>query len=133
MPFLETKDYLHNIDLKPKSIYIVHERLERLLPLHSHSKHQLTYVEGGIAYIHAKGKSYLIPARHYVWIPTGVDHYLRVRSSATVTRNLYFYVENDYRPRISNGHFTDYARFRLANRVTDLFGIDSKDAGTNVA
>jgi len=95
MPFVETKDYLHNIDLKPKSIYIVHERLERLLPLHSHSKHQLTYVEGGIAYIHAKGKSYLIPARHYVWIPTGVDHYLRVRSSATVTRNLYFYVENE--------------------------------------
>ena len=98
MPVLDTREYLQNIDLKSKSVYIVHERLERLLPLHSHSKHQLTYVEGGVAYIHTAAKSYIIPARHYVWIPKGTDHYLRVRSSATVTRNLYFYVEKDESP-----------------------------------
>jgi len=98
MPILDTKEYLENIDLKPKSVYIVHEKLERLLPLHAHSKHQLTYVEGGVAYIHVEDKSYIIPARHYVWIPKGLAHFLKVRNSSTATRNLYFYTENEQDP-----------------------------------
>jgi AraC-like DNA-binding protein len=95
MPIIETKEYLENIDVKPKSVYVVHEKLERLLPLHAHSKHQFTYVEGGVAYIHVEDKSYIIPARHYVWIPKGVDHFLKVRNAATLTRNLYFSFENE--------------------------------------
>lgn len=95
MPLTDTTDYLKNIDLKPKSIYVVHEKLERSLPVHSHIKGQLTYVEGGVAYIYIKNKTYIIPARHYVWIPKGQEHFLKVRHSATVTRSLYFYTEDD--------------------------------------
>ncbi|WP_111636423.1 helix-turn-helix domain-containing protein [Pedobacter cryoconitis] len=96
MPLLDTAAYLKNIDFKPKSIFIVHEKLERSLPKHSHAKGQLTYVEGGIAYIHIQNKTYIIPARHYVWIPGGMEHYLNVRNAATVTHNLYFYTQGDH-------------------------------------
>lgn len=98
MPFLETEEYLHNIDRHPKSVYVVHEKLERHLPLHAHTKNQLTYVEGGVAYVHVEDKSYVIPARHYVWIPKGLAHFLTVRNSATATRNLYFSSENEQDP-----------------------------------
>lgn len=43
--------------------------------------------------------------------------------------HFYFYVEDDYRPRIAKGHFTDYARFQLSNRVTELFGVPAADPG----
>jgi AraC-like DNA-binding protein len=92
----EIEDYLHAIELKPKSIYVVHEKMERRLPLHMHTKSQLTYVDGGIAYVYTENKTYFIPARHYVWIPKGLPHYLKVRNSATITRNLYFYTEDDF-------------------------------------
>jgi AraC-like DNA-binding protein len=95
MPVIDTAEYLQKIDLKPKSVYVVHEKVERLLPLHAHSKHQLTYVEGGVAYIHISNKTYIIPARHYVWIPRGVEHFLKVRNSSTATRNLYFHCEDE--------------------------------------
>jgi len=92
----DTDTYLKVIDSKPKSIFIVHEKLERSLPVHSHTKGQLTYVEGGIAYIFTDDKTYIIPARHYVWIPSGLEHYLNVRNAATITHNLYFYTANDH-------------------------------------
>lgn len=92
---LDTEEYLTRIDVKPESVFVVHEKLERHLPLHVHTKGQLTYVEGGIAYIHIENKTYIIPARHYVWIPKGLEHFLKVRTSATVTRNLYFYTYDD--------------------------------------
>lgn len=93
----EIERYLHAIELQPKSIYIVQEKMERHLPLHTHSKNQLTYIEGGIAYIFTAEKTYFIPARHYVWIPRGLPHFLKVRTSATITRNLYFYTEDDHK------------------------------------
>ena len=95
MSFLTTKEYLHEIDVKPKSVYVVHEKLERKLPLHNHTKGQLTYVEGGMAYIYTENITYIIPARHYVWVPKGLNHFLTVRNAATLTRNLYFYTEDD--------------------------------------
>jgi len=95
---LNTKEYLDNIELNPEGIFIVHEKLERQLPLHTHSKDQLTYVEGGIAYIYMESKTYVIPARHYVWIPKGLEHFLKVRNAATVTRNLYFHTDKDDLP-----------------------------------
>jgi AraC-like DNA-binding protein len=99
MPRPSTQEYLYNIDLNPKSVYVVHEKLERLLPLHAHQKGQLTYVEGGMAYIYMENKTYIIPARHYVWVPPGLQHFLKVRNAATITRNLYFYThENNQDP-----------------------------------
>lgn len=87
---IDSEEYLRRIEEQPKSIYVMHEKVERLLPLHSHTKNQLTYVEGGIAYIYMLNKTYIIPARHYVWIPARLEHFLKVRNSATQTRNIYF-------------------------------------------
>ena len=91
----ETEEYLLKIDLHSDSVLVVHEKLERLLPIHSHTKGQLTYVDGGMAYIHVENKTYIIPARHYVWIPKGLEHFVKVRNSATVTINIYFYTYDD--------------------------------------
>eukprot|EP01133_Synstelium_polycarpum_P014668 gene14668-17345_t len=91
MNLLQTEEYLHAIDSNPDSIYVLHEKIERKLPAHAHVKGQLTYVQGGIAYIHTKNISYIIPARHYIWVPSGLEHYLEVRHQATVTRNIYYY------------------------------------------
>lgn len=95
MQNFDVQTYLDNIDLDPESVFVMHEKVERRLPLHSHQKNQLTYVEGGIAYIYMENKTYIIPARHYVWIPKGLEHFLKVRNAQTITRNLYFYTNDD--------------------------------------
>lgn len=92
---LNASEYLDAIDAQPNGVYVVHERIERKLPFHVHRKGQFTYVQGGIAYIYIENIKYVIPARHYVWIPRGLAHYLEVRHSVTITRNLYFYSNDD--------------------------------------
>jgi AraC-like DNA-binding protein len=86
---------LPEIDRQPRAVFVMHEKSEKLIPLHSHTKGQLSYVEGGIAYITIDYKTYVVPARHYFWIPKGVPHILRIGYSATVLRSLYFYAHND--------------------------------------
>lgn len=86
---------LPEIDTQPKAVFVMHEKSEKLIPLHSHTKGQLSYVEGGIAYITIDYKTYVVPARHYFWIPAGIPHILRIGYSATVLRSLYFYAHND--------------------------------------
>ena len=89
----QTQEYLELVDQEPESIYVLHEKVERRLTEHSHRKGQLTYVQGGIAYITVKNVSYIIPARHYVWLPAGISHYLQVRNPGTVTRSIYYYID----------------------------------------
>lgn len=86
---------LPEIDKKPKSVFVMHEKSEKLIPLHKHTKGQLSYVEGGIAYITIDFRTYVVPARHYFWIPKGIYHVLRLGYSATVLRSLYFYAHDD--------------------------------------
>lgn len=86
---------LPEIDKKKDSVFVMHEKSEKLIPLHSHTKGQLSYVEGGIAYITIDFKTYVVPARHYFWIPQGMEHILRIGYSATVLRSLYFYAHDD--------------------------------------
>lgn len=86
---------LPDIDKQPKSVFVMHEKSEKLIPLHQHTKGQLSYVEGGIAYITIDYKTYVVPARHYFWIPKGMPHILRVGYNATVLRSLYFYADGD--------------------------------------
>lgn len=88
---------LPDIDKQPKAAFVMHEKFERLIPLHKHTKGQLTYIEGGIAYITIHFKTYIVPAHHYFWIPRGMPHLLRVSNSATVVRNIYFYTHDDSR------------------------------------
>lgn len=55
-----------------------------------HTKAQLTYFQGGSAFLHTIDKSYFLPARHYVWVPPGLPHYLEQRDVANTVRNIYF-------------------------------------------
>ena len=118
MQVLSTEEYLQLIDIKPRSVYVVHERLERRLPLHAHTKNQFTYVEGGVAYVFTKNKTYIIPARHYVWIPKGMEHFLKVRHAATVTRNLYFYTYDDD----SNDFYKKMGIYPVNNLLFEMIG-----------
>jgi AraC-like DNA-binding protein len=86
---------LPEIDRQPKAVFVMHEKSEKLIPLHTHTKGQLSYVQGGIAYITVNFKTYVVPARHYFWIPAEIPHILRIGYSATVLRSLYFYAHND--------------------------------------
>lgn len=86
---------LPDIDKQPASVFVMHEKSEKLIPLHTHKKGQLSYVEGGIAYITIHYKTYIVPARHYFWVPKGMPHILRIGHSATVLRSLYFYAHDD--------------------------------------
>jgi AraC-like DNA-binding protein len=91
----QMQQYLEVIDENAESIFVLHEKVERKLSIHAHQKGQLTYVQGGIAYVHIKNVSYIIPARHYVWIPKGLEHYLEIRHQGTVIRNIFFYTHDD--------------------------------------
>lgn len=86
---------LPDIDTQPSAVYVMHEKFERFIPLHSHTKGQLSYVEGGLAYLRIKSKTFVIPARHYFWVPPGLEHILRVGNSATVLRSIFFYAGNE--------------------------------------
>jgi AraC-like DNA-binding protein len=86
---------LPDIDQKPNTVFVMHEKSEKLIPLHKHTKGQLSYVEGGLAYVIVNKKTFVIPSRHYFWIPKGMPHILRVGFSATVLRSLYFYAKGD--------------------------------------
>lgn len=88
---------LPEIDKKPRSVFVMHEKSEKLIPLHRHSKGQLSYVEGGVAYVTIDYKTYVVPAHHYLWIPKGISHVLRVGYSATVLRSLFFYAHDDHK------------------------------------
>jgi AraC-like DNA-binding protein len=95
---LSSNDYLINIDKHPSAVFVLHERTERRFPVHQHLKAQLTYVQGGIAYVHVADKIYVIPARHYIWIPAGLPHFLQVKSSGVTIRTLYFPIAADASP-----------------------------------
>jgi AraC-like DNA-binding protein len=48
------------------------------------------YTEGGVVYLKTATKSYFLPARHYIWIPAGVQHSIHPSSPNVIMRNLYF-------------------------------------------
>ncbi|HEY8400872.1 MAG TPA: AraC family transcriptional regulator [Cytophagaceae bacterium] len=86
---------LPEIDKLMHSVYVMHERSEKYIPLHRHEKGQLSYVEGGLAYLQVKDKYYVIPARHYFWIPQGLSHVLKIGHSGTILRSVFFYTQDD--------------------------------------
>jgi AraC-like DNA-binding protein len=82
---------LPEIDKVAQSVFVMHEKSEKMIPLHTHTKGQLSYVEGGLAYIIVNHKTYVVPARHFFWIPKKIPHSIRLGHAATVLRSLYFY------------------------------------------
>lgn len=88
-------DSLDFIDTVEDGVFVTHEKSDKRYPLHQHQKGQLTYVEGGITYVTVDNITYVVPARYFFWIPSGVPHILKLSHSATVLRSLYFYTNDD--------------------------------------
>ncbi len=86
---------LPEIDALASSVFVKHERFEKFIPYHSHTKGQLSYVEGGLAYLQVNEKKYVIPAKHYFWVPKGLTHILKIGHSGTILRSLFFYTHDD--------------------------------------
>ncbi|WPU91574.1 AraC family transcriptional regulator [Mucilaginibacter sabulilitoris] len=86
---------LPEIELHPESIFVMHKKCEKFAPFHKHSKSQLTYVEGGLAYLRFREKLLVIPARHYFWIPAGIEHTLTIGHAETRCRTLFFHINGD--------------------------------------
>lgn len=95
MTALASNDFLVLIDKHPDFVFVLHERTERRFPVHQHVKGQMTYVQGGVAYVHVQGKIYVIPARHYIWIPAELPHFLQVKSASSTIRTIYFPVQEE--------------------------------------
>ncbi|TCC87448.1 helix-turn-helix domain-containing protein [Pedobacter hiemivivus] len=81
---------LFELDEKPETTFVWHSKFEDKFRHHKHTKGQLTYVEGGVIFLYTNDKSYFLPARHYLWIPAGIEHHLEHRYKSTVIRNIYF-------------------------------------------
>jgi AraC-like DNA-binding protein len=99
---LATDEFLNAIDRVPESVYVMYEMNEFRLPQHSHQKGQLIYIEGGVAYIHLVDKTLIIPARHYVWIPRELKHFVEIHKSVIII-SIYFYAEADDHPFFLKG------------------------------
>ncbi len=93
---------LQEIEQKPESIFVIHEKCEKHIPLHQHSKDQLSYVDGGLAYIRLADKLLVIPSRHYFWVPAGVPHSLTIGQNGTHLRSILFTAEGDTRHQFYN-------------------------------
>lgn len=119
---------LPEIDTQPGAVFVMHEKSEKLIPLHTHTKGQLSYVQGGIAYITVDFKTYVVPARHYFWIPAGVPHILRIGYSATVLRSLYFYAHNDH----SNSFYRKLGIYPASELLIQMINYTERWDGRNI-
>ena len=98
------------------SIYVMHGTCEKYRAFHQHSKSQLTYMEGGPGYINLGGNFFVIPARHYVWIPAGVKHSMMIGHSAAICRTLYFSSNND----LKNEFYTKFGIYPINDLLDQM-------------
>ncbi|SHJ66506.1 helix-turn-helix domain-containing protein [Pseudozobellia thermophila] len=88
---MDSKYYLTEVDKNPHSIFCYHNLMgETFIEAHSHDKGQFLYTEGGVVHVKTTRRMYYLPARHYMWIPSGVQHAIYPSSPRVVMRNLYF-------------------------------------------
>ncbi len=89
---------IREIDAYPKSIKIWTSNNKVELPSHTHKKAQFSYAEGDATFIVTKDKEFLLPARHYAWIPSDAQHKLLYKYR---THSIYtFYVPTFILPEI---------------------------------
>lgn len=82
---------LAEVDKIPTSIYCMHDYIAAEgVALHAHKKDQLLYTEGGLVHVKVQGITYFLPARHYMWIPRGLEHSIHPGQKTVIMRNLYF-------------------------------------------
>lgn len=90
------KYYIKKVDADKESIYCHHDLMgELFVPTHQHEKAQLLYTEGDVVFVTTETKTYFLPARHFIWIPSGIKHSIQPKSENVMIRNLYFPVESD--------------------------------------
>lgn len=82
--------FIKEVNNNKDVFYVLHSKVEEKLPMHSHDKHQMCYVEGGVAFLNTPNKSYFLPARHFLWIPAGIEHNVVSRTSVKMVHNIYF-------------------------------------------
>ncbi|EGV44907.1 AraC family transcriptional regulator [Bizionia argentinensis JUB59] len=91
---MNSKYYLTEVDKDPQSVFCYHNLMgETFIEWHSHEKGQFLYTEGGVVHVKTKSREYYLPARHYMWIPAGVNHAIYPSSANVIMRNLYFPME----------------------------------------
>ncbi|MEO8533060.1 MAG: AraC family transcriptional regulator [Flavobacterium sp.] len=94
--FKVDKYYIEKVDADKKSIYCHHDVMgELFVPTHKHDKAQMMYAEGDVVFVTTETKTYFLPARHFIWIPSGVEHSIQPKSENVMMRNLYFPVEKE--------------------------------------
>lgn len=108
--------YSNAIDRVPEAVYVLHERQEQRFPFHKHRKGQLTYIEGGLAYLNTTDKAYFLPARHYIWIPPQMDHYVQHSNPALIVRNIYFPDEAD----LTHPFFSHLGIYPVSNLLLEM-------------
>ena len=83
--------YMTEVDAFEDSIYCHHKVMgESFIAEHMHQKGQFLYTEGGVVFLKTPDKSFFLPARHYIWIPSGMKHSIHPSSPEVIMRNLYF-------------------------------------------
>lgn len=86
-----TKYFITDVDIHKDSIYCWHDVMgEYNIEPHIHEKGQFLYTEGGVVHVVTDEKTYLLPARHYMWIASGCRHALYPDNEKVIMRNLYF-------------------------------------------
>ncbi len=81
--------FLERVNKNKDVFFVIHSGIEKNLPIHNHNKHQLYYLEGGIAFFNTPSASYFVPAHHFLWIPAGMNHSITFRTSVKMVHNIY--------------------------------------------
>lgn len=68
------QEHLKIIERNPDCINFLNTHQALNLPIHSHSKAQFCYAEGGVTFFQNEEMQFLLPARHCMWIPSNVTH-----------------------------------------------------------
>jgi len=58
-----------------------------------------------------------------IWLFRHTEFASIAQQQSNGSMHLYFYVEESYRPRSNNTHFTDFLRFELQKRIDEIFGV----------
>ncbi|GLB53655.1 AraC family transcriptional regulator [Neptunitalea chrysea] len=113
---LKTKYYLTEVDKQSASVYCYHDLMgEVFIEPHVHKKGQFIYTEGGVVFIKTETKTHYLPARHYMWIPPGVEHSIYPSSPKVIMRNLYFPIKS-----LDNSYFYKEGIYPVNNLLFEL-------------
>jgi len=84
---------LEEVNRNDDVFFVVYSNSEQHFPMHKHNKHQVYYVENGIAFFNTPTNSFFLPAHHFLWIPAGVEHNITSRTAVKMVYCLYIPTE----------------------------------------